>query len=88
MNLSGHVVGNTTNGPGLIVQECELSTISGNNVSEYAKEGITLTNCRNIVVNGNVVDLAGHDPASFAGAGIVVDPQSRRCEVGGNIVSP
>ena len=87
MTLSANVIRNTSDGPGLIVDECALSTVSDNNVSECAKEGIALTNCRDVAVSGNIVDVAGHDPADSAGAGIVVDPQSRRCEVGGNIVS-
>jgi parallel beta-helix repeat protein len=85
MSLSGNVVRNTTGGPGILIQECALSTISGNNVSQCAKEGIALSGCRKLVVSGNIVDTAGHDPATPSG--IAVDASSSGCHMEGNIVS-
>lgn len=89
MTLAANVIRSTSAGPGMIVDQCRLASLSANNVSASAKDGIAITNSHDLSITGNVVDAHGQaDGLERKAAGIAIDPQSSGYEHVGNIPQP
>jgi hypothetical protein len=89
LSLHGNVIRHTTAGPGLVLERCELATVSGNSVCESAKDGIVVKGCQYLALTGNVVDTYGEQPEQRASAaGIRLDAECAHCESAANVVKP
>lgn len=89
VTLTANVIRDITAGPGMIVDQCRLSSISANNVSGSGKDGIAIAASHDLSITGNVVDSYGRATgAKEKTAGIAIDAQSTNCEHVGNIPKP
>jgi polygalacturonase len=89
VTLTANVIRSTGAGPGMIVDQCRLSSVSANIVSGSGKESIAITGSHDLSITGNVVDSYGLAADSKGKtAGIAIDAQSSNCEHVGNIPKP
>ncbi len=86
LSMSGNVVRNTTAGPGIRVQGCQMTTVTGNCVTESARDGIEVTGCRDITLIGNTVDLYGTDPQKKEPYEGIKNASNTNCQMVGNTV--
>ena len=89
LSLHGNVIRHTTAGPGLVLEGCELATVSGNTVCESATDGLVVKGCEYLALTGNVVDTYGERPETrAASAGIRIKDDCPHCELSANLVKP
>lgn len=84
---TGNVVRNTTGGSGFIADKCEAGTIVANNLSESAKDGLTVSRSRHLAITANVIDSFGKNkeqPGTWRG--LRIEKDCTDCQETGNII--
>jgi hypothetical protein len=85
---TGNVVRRTIAGPALLAERCEAGTIGANNLNESAKDGLTISNSRRLVITGNVIDSFGRGnekPGTWRG--LRIDKDCTDCLETANLVA-